>query len=182
MKIGFAGVGGIGSNVAANLVRSGVDNLKLIDFDMVERSNLNRQFYFQDQIGHRKVEALAQNLRRIRSGLVLELIVQRLDQANSLPLFTGCDLVVEGLDSQRDKKMLVEQLAGDMIVVSACGITGVELHSIKSRRLGGCIVLGDLATDCQNAPLFAHKVIAVACHMTEQILQLLAERGKVADG
>jgi len=36
MKIGFAGVGGIGSNVAANLVRSGIDNLKLIDFDRVE--------------------------------------------------------------------------------------------------------------------------------------------------
>lgn len=51
MKIGIAGAGGIGSNVAANLVRSGVTSLKIVDFDRVESSNLNRQFYFSDQIG-----------------------------------------------------------------------------------------------------------------------------------
>ena len=63
MKIGIAGVGGIGSNVALNLVRSGVMQLKLIDFDRVEPGNLNRQFYFADQIGLFKVEALKINLR-----------------------------------------------------------------------------------------------------------------------
>ena len=51
MKVGIAGVGGIGSNVAMNLVRSGVLHLKIVDFDSVETSNLNRQFYFADQIG-----------------------------------------------------------------------------------------------------------------------------------
>ena len=43
MNIGIAGVGGIGSNVALNLVRSGIDRLTLVDFDRVEPSNLNRQ-------------------------------------------------------------------------------------------------------------------------------------------
>ena len=42
MNIGIAGVGGIGSNVALNLVRSGIDRLTLVDFDRVEPSNLNR--------------------------------------------------------------------------------------------------------------------------------------------
>jgi sulfur carrier protein ThiS adenylyltransferase len=59
MNIGIAGVGGIGSNVAVNLVRSGIASLKIVDFDRVEPSNLNRQFYFHDQIGRLKVEALA---------------------------------------------------------------------------------------------------------------------------
>ncbi len=54
MTIGIVGVGGIGSNVAVNLVQSGVRRLKIIDFDRVEPSNLNRQFYFSDQIGRLK--------------------------------------------------------------------------------------------------------------------------------
>jgi len=178
MKLGLAGVGGIGSNVAVNLVRSGVDNLKLIDFDRVEVSNLNRQFYFHDQIGRYKAEALAENLRRIRPDLALEIAVTRLDPANCRTMFADCDLVVEGFDGQADKKMLVEQLAGSKIIVSACGIAGMELHTISRRQLGSCMVVGDFATDCRNAPLFAHKVITVAGHMTEHILQLFAEKGK----
>ncbi len=67
MKIGIAGAGGIGSNVAANLVRSGVSCLKIIDFDRIEPSNLNRQFYFQDQVGCLKVSAVA----GIMTGIIL---------------------------------------------------------------------------------------------------------------
>ena len=43
MKIGIAGAGGIGSNVAVHLVRSGVESIKIADFDTIEKSNLNRQ-------------------------------------------------------------------------------------------------------------------------------------------
>jgi len=182
MKIGFAGVGGIGSNVAANLVRSGVDTLKLIDFDRVESSNLNRQFYFQDQIGAYKVEALAHNLWRIRPELTLDIMIQRLNRTNCRTLFNDCDLVVEGFDREADKKMLVEELAGEHLIVSACGIAGAELETIGRRRLGACTVVGDFATDCRNAPLYAHKVIAVACHMTEQILHIITENGKKQHG
>ena len=53
--VGIAGIGGIGSNVGKILIRSGVMNLKIVDFDHVEPSNLNRQFYFADQIGNPKV-------------------------------------------------------------------------------------------------------------------------------
>jgi sulfur carrier protein ThiS adenylyltransferase len=42
MKVGIAGAGGIGSNVAVHLVRSGVDVLKIVDFDKIEDFNLNR--------------------------------------------------------------------------------------------------------------------------------------------
>jgi molybdopterin/thiamine biosynthesis adenylyltransferase len=58
MKIGIAGAGGIGSNVAVHLVRSGVESIKIADFDRIEKSNLNRQFYFYDQIGMYKSEAV----------------------------------------------------------------------------------------------------------------------------
>ena len=59
--IGIGGAGGLGSNVAVNLVRSGITDIKIADFDVIEQSNLNRQFYFRDQIGQNKVNALYEN-------------------------------------------------------------------------------------------------------------------------
>jgi sulfur carrier protein ThiS adenylyltransferase len=171
MIIGIAGAGGIGSNVAVNLVRSGVDHLKIVDFDRVESSNLNRQFYFHDQIGRFKVEALQENLKRIRPAVRIEALAERIDTANCQHIFLDCDLIVEGFDRQADKKMLVEQFAGSRIVVSACGIAGSDLAAIRTRQLGNCTIAGDFVTDCVDAPLFAHKVTTVANYMTQCILQ-----------
>jgi sulfur carrier protein ThiS adenylyltransferase len=172
MNIGIVGVGGIGSNVAANLVRSGVCHLKIIDFDRVEPSNLNRQFYFRDQIGRLKVEMLEQNLRRIRSDVCIETVAIRIDAGNCKEILADCRLIVEGLDRKSDKKMLLETLSGkDRIIVSASGIAGHDIAGIRVKQLGGCYIVGDFVTDCTRALLFAHKVSAVANIMTDIILR-----------
>jgi len=77
--IGIAGCGGLGSNCAVSLVRAGVGNLILADFDLVEPSNLNRQHYFISDIGKPKVEALAEYLRLINPQINLTLINKKLD-------------------------------------------------------------------------------------------------------
>ncbi len=178
MRIGFAGVGGIGSNVAWMLVRSGMLDLVLADFDRVEQGNLNRQFYFASQIGQYKVDALAFNLKAINPQARIRTLMVRLDAANCAGTFSGCDLVVEGLDRQDEKKMLLESLQHGQKVVSACGIAGGALDSIRVRRIGHCQIAGDFTTDCAQAPLFAHKVTCVAAHMAGLIIK---EAGKHAE-
>ncbi len=171
MKIGIAGAGGIGSNVAVNLVRSGVKCIKLVDFDRLEPSNLNRQFYFEDQIGRFKAEVLCENLQRIDATCRVEPLVLKLDRENITDIFSDCGLIVEGFDSIAAKKMLLEVLAADnRPVVSASGIAGSAMDRIRTRRLGSCHIVGDFSTDCQDAPLYAHKVIGVAAIMTDIIL------------
>jgi sulfur carrier protein ThiS adenylyltransferase len=171
MKIGIAGAGGIGSNVAMMLARGGIDALKLVDFDRVEAANLNRQFYFSDQVGRLKVEMLAENLRRIRPGIAIEAVPARLDAGNCAAIFADCPLVVEGLDLAVEKKMLFEALAPTgRIIVSACGIADADLSAIRVRQVGNCHIVGDFSSDCARDPLCAHKVLAVACRMTEIIL------------
>lgn len=173
MKIGIAGAGGIGSNVAMLLARSGARALRLVDFDRVEAANLNRQFYFADQVGELKVEVLAENLRRIRPGIAVETVPARLDAGNCAAIFADCRLVVEGLDLAGEKKMLLEALANSSrIIVSACGIAGADLTGIRVRQVGSCHIVGDFSSDCARQPLHAHKVLAVACRMTEIILRL----------
>ena len=54
-RVGIAGAGGLGSNCAMHLVRAGVKHLTVVDFDVVNESNLNRQFFFRDQIGQKKM-------------------------------------------------------------------------------------------------------------------------------
>lgn len=171
MRIGFAGVGGIGSNVAWMLVRSGLLDLFLVDFDRVEESNLNRQFYFADQIGEPKVEALTRNLKAINPQVQIRTAMIRLDAGNCAALFAGCDLVVEGLDKEEEKKMLLESLHHGQKVVSACGIAGSALDCIRVRSIGHSLVAGDFTTDCAYAPLFAHKVTCVAAYMAGLIMQ-----------
>jgi sulfur carrier protein ThiS adenylyltransferase len=173
MKIGIAGAGGIGSNVAMLLARSGTPALRLVDFDRVEAGNLNRQFYFADQVGELKVAMLAENLRRIRPGIAVETVPARLDAGNCATIFADCRLVVEALDLAEEKKMLLEALAdGSRTIVSACGIAGDDLSDIRVRRVGNIHIVGDFCSDCARQPLHVHKVLAVACRMTEIILHM----------
>jgi len=172
MKIGIAGAGGIGSNAAVCLVRSGVRRLKIVDFDSVDESNLNRQFYFHDQIGCPKVEALTENLLRIAPDALIEGIVLRLDDENMLRTFEDCDAVVEGFDDLRAKKQLVEALAtAGLTVVSASGVAGQTMEGIEIRRLGNCTVMGDFRTDACQAPCYASKVTTVAAMMAHLLLE-----------
>ena len=65
MKIGIAGCGGIGSNIACHLVRTGINYLKFGDFDKIEESNLNRQFFFSKiKLGFIKVKQLQKILKK----------------------------------------------------------------------------------------------------------------------
>ncbi len=99
------------------------------------------------------------------------MLIKRIDATNCQQIFSDCDLIVEGFDRQADKKMLVEQFAESRMVVSACGIAGSDCTTVRVRRLGRCLIVGDFATDCAQAPLFAHKVATVANVMTQCILQ-----------
>ena len=62
-KVAIFGLGGLGSNVAMWLARLGVGHLWLYDFDRVELSNLNRQYYFSDDVGEYKAVALLKHLQ-----------------------------------------------------------------------------------------------------------------------
>ncbi|KLU60017.1 thiamine-phosphate synthase [Peptococcaceae bacterium CEB3] len=124
-RVGIGGLGGLGSNTAVHLVRSGVRHLVLADFDRVENSNLNRQYYFRDQVGQMKAFALAENLRRINPDVDLTLICERITPANVLTVFDSCGYWVEAFDEAESKKMFVTAgLKHHKRVVAASGLAG----------------------------------------------------------
>lgn len=148
-KVGVAGLGGLGSNVLSHLIRSGVTHFVAADFDVVSQSNLNRQFYFADQIGQKKTSALAENLRRINPDIELELHDCLLTEENIPEIFKNCDVVVEAFDKADAKTMLIAALSKTNIpIVAASGLAGFgRSNDIRVRKVGSRLYLvGDLTS------------------------------------
>ncbi len=172
MRVGIAGAGGIGSNVAFQLVRAGLKRLKIVDFDRIEFSNLNRQFYFADQVGLAKAPTLVQNLKRVNPDVDLESLVMRLDAGNMAAAFRDADVVVEGFDGAEDKKTLLDTFADSKkLVVAASGVAGLDVDRIAVRRLGNCHIVGDFTTEAGADNLYAPKVVMVAAIMSQIVLK-----------
>jgi sulfur carrier protein ThiS adenylyltransferase len=174
IKIGMAGVGGLGSNCAANLVRVGFRRIKLIDFDVVEAKNLDRQFYFADQVGMYKVEALQQNLLRIASDLDLDIEIRKIEKNRVASLFADCDVVAECLDGAADKSTLVSELLPlNKLIVAASGLGGcgssddIRVHRLKKNL----VMIGDLQSDVIFKPALAPRVSIVAAKQADVILE-----------
>lgn len=177
-KIGIAGVGGIGSNVAVHLVRTGIFSLKIVDFDKVELSNLNRQFYFSDQTGLAKIDALYENLKRINSAAEkIERENKFLDENNIVSTFNDCDIIVEGFDKAEYKAMLINSLAAhNKYIVSASGVAGIDTEEITVKKIADKIyIAGDFKTDFQYAKLYSPKIFITASIMSNIILKLVYE-------
>ena len=76
-RVAVAGLGGLGSNIAVMLARSGIGELLLVDFDTVDVTNLNRQMYLIPQLGKPKAEALPEILYQINPYLTYRLRVYK---------------------------------------------------------------------------------------------------------
>ena len=182
IKIGIAGCGGLGSNCAFNLVRSGFIRFKIVDSDVVEISNINRQFYFLDQINMTKVKALEVNLKRINPEINIEAIEQRLNRSNAAKVFADCDIVVEALDEPKEKSMLVSSLLNKVkLIVTASGVAGFgNSDQIRIKKINKNLVLvGDLKTGIDKVPAFSPRVNIVAAKQADIILEY-ALRGPVS--
>lgn len=176
-RIGLAGAGGLGSNCAACLVRVGFKNFTIVDFDCVDPSNLDRQFYFADQVGMKKVEALRANLLRINPYLELQTLSVTLESANIQEIFLDCDVVVECLDRAEAKSMLVSGiLPSGKLIVSASGLGGWgSSDDLKVRKLKpNLILIGDLASDIEKAPALSPRVSVAAAKQADVVLEFVA--------
>jgi len=174
VKTCIAGAGGLGSNCALYLVRSGFKKFRIIDFDVVEHSNLNRQFYFAAQVGRSKVEALKENLLLVNADLEIEALPEKIHQENVKEYFSGCDVVVEALDNVRSKKILVEAcLDSDKLLVAVSGLAGwgksdgIKIHRIKDNFY----IVGDMMSEAgPGCPPLAPGVNVAAAKQADVVL------------
>ncbi len=183
-RVGIAGLGGLGSQVAIALARIGVGELVLADFDVVEPSNLNRQQYFVEQIGLPKVEALCGTLARVNPYVRLSPHGVRLVPGNIPEIFRGCRVLLECFDRADQKAMLVETALAalpEAWVVAASGLAGyAPADDIRTHRVGSRLfVVGDLEAEARPGVGLMAPRVGVAAHAQANLALrlLLGEEG-----
>lgn len=186
VTIGIAGAGGLGSNCAMHLVRSGFKKFVIADFDRVDESNLNRQAYRLDQVGELKVMALSRNMLAVNPDLELDLRTVSVTPENIEALFIHCDVVIEAFDSPSFKKMIVEKfIATDKVVVTASGMGGAgNMESMKTRRVrDNLYMIGDMETECcAEMPPLSPKVGVAAAMQADAVLHHYLEEFRKQGG
>lgn len=177
--VAIAGLGGLGSNVALALARAGVCGLKLVDFDRVELSNLNRQQYGIRHLGRYKTEALTEELLEINPYLQIKYCTVRVDENNVKNLFEGVTVICEAFDVPETKAMLVNrvlEIFPDTIIVSASGMAGYgSSNTVITRKITDRFYLcGDGTSKVRPGEgLMAPRVMMCASHEANMIIRLL---------
>ena len=180
-SVGIAGAGGLGSNAAMMLARSGVGHILLIDGDCVEPSNLNRQHYFPVHLGMAKVDALAGQLRQLNPDIHVDARRLWLDQHNIPLLLNSAELWIEALDDAATKALFASAaLSAGKTVICGSGMGGFGTYAMKRRRMGKMIVVGDMKTDIAHHPPLAPRVIQCAAMQADAALEWLLT-GTVGD-
>lgn len=178
-RVAIAGLGGLGSNIAVMLARTGVGNLLLIDFDVVEPSNLNRQNYYISHLGLPKTVALQMIIKEINPFISVETQTIRVEESNVVRLFQDYGIVCEAFDGALAKAMLVntllEKCPGKKIV-SGSGMAGFgSSNLIKThKKMKDLYICGDLESEAAiGNGLMAPRVQICAGHQANMVLRLL---------
>ncbi len=94
------GFGGLGTPAAVYLASAGVGRIGLVDHDIVEMPNLQRQFLFgEDDVGRKKVDVAGQKLRQVNPNVKIEVYGQKLDSSNALEVIRRYDAVIDATDN-----------------------------------------------------------------------------------
>ena len=174
-KVGIAGAGGLGSNLAHALVRCGFRDFTLIDNDRIEASNLNRQNYYLDEIGFPKVEMLSKRLKQINPGVLVQTYKVWLNADNVMNYFEDRDILLEAFDGAESKKMFLEAFRNSSkLVILGSGMAGFDnSRELKIRSINeNLFIVGDGITSVGNEnPPFAPRVMACAALMASVVLE-----------
>ena len=181
-KVGIAGAGGLGSNCAVSLARTGVGTLVIADFDKIELSNISRQFYFIDQVGMMKTVALKENLKRIRPEINVVTHQTVLSEKNITSVFRECQVIVEAFDRSDMKQMFIEtvqkELAGIPLIVGS-GLAGWgNTEALKFRKIDETLyICGDEMSEAtDDYPPLAPRVCIVANMQANAVIEILMRK------
>ena len=189
-KVAVIGMGALGSHGADLLARAGVGGLILIDRDLVEWSNLQRQSLYTEQdatAGRPKVEAAAERLAAVNHEVALEVQLADLSARNAPALLAGASLLFDGTDNFATRYLLNDWAVAHDVPYVYAGV-------VATYGLVGTIVPGGPCLrctypeppeaahtpTCQSAGVFGPAVAVVAGLAAGEALKLAAGRGGAA--
>ncbi|MCI6007473.1 sulfur carrier protein ThiS adenylyltransferase ThiF [Oscillospiraceae bacterium LCP25S3_E10] len=180
-SVAVMGLGGLGSNIVLQLARTGIGSLHLIDYDVVEPSNLNRQQYMIKHLGMLKTEALKEQIQQVNPYVNVKTTAVKLTEDNIIEYIKHSDVICEAFDKPECKAMAVNAVLEnlpDKYMVASSGMAGLESsNAIATRKIGSRLyICGDGVTAAkQSCGLMAPRVSICAGHMANMILRIITE-------
>lgn len=176
--VGIAGAGGLGSNCAAALARVGIGKIIICDFDVISKDNLNRQYYFFEQIGQKKVFTIEENILYINPKVKVESHDIKLEPQSIIRLFRLCDVIVEAFDLAEMKQMIIETVLSELPEIPL--ITGIGMagwgnsNILKVTKVDNLYICGDEKSEiAEDLPPLAPRVGIVANMQANTVMEIL---------
>ena len=178
-KVCVVGCGGLGGYIIEILARLGVLNITVVDFDVFETNNLNRQlFSTESRLGTSKTSAAIKRIASVNSDAVITGITERLDENNASDILKGHDIAVDALDNAETRLLIsrtCRELGIPMVHGSIAGWYGQVasifpgdntleklFSSLKSER--------GIEKDYGNLPFTASAIASIQCAECVKIL------------
>lgn len=184
-KIAVIGAGGLGSPVLLYLTAVGVGLIKLIDFDKVSLSNLNRQvIHWTDDIGRDKVISAKEKLNKLNPNVKIIPVKQVLSRENSETLLKDVDLCIDALDNWRSKLLLNEtcvKLGKPLIHAGVRGFYGQMLVIIPGKTpCLRCIIPDELMEYKEKIPVVGVTPGVLGLLQALEAIKLITEIGDLS--
>ena len=186
------GCGGIGTHIAWHMTSLGVGKITLLDFDVVEESNLNRQILFDmDCVGEKKVCVLKERLLKVNPNIKINVIDKLIDSFETLETVCLCDdfdLIIKSLDSPEKVALWLDTVCKKNKIPYVTGVT------LRNEVLIGPTFIPDKSeigwSDLINLNQSAKKINGIApslgimlCYAAEEIaieaFKILTSKGKL---
>lgn len=179
-KVAILGLGGIGSNIATSLSRIGVGKLILVDYDIVEPSNLNRQQYFIQDIGKYKTQAMKEYIDKINPFIDVEIHNTYVTKEN-MNFLDEVDIIIEAFDNPNCKAEISNFVLlhmKDKYLIASSGMAGYyDSNIITTKKIReNFYICGDFVNEAKEGEgLMAPRVAICANHMANLASKILIE-------
>jgi len=182
-RVGIVGCGGLGSYVVTSLALAGIGGLTIIDPDVPDITNLNRQFIYcrhvlSGETPRPKAELMAEWIRSINPDVSVDYYVGRFD-AETCGLFDGCDIMVDCLDSISSRQFLNEysvRTGKPMVHGGISGFTAEMCTVVPGQTPCLRCILGDMPDSAKPPASIGSVVMFAGSLEATEVLKLVAGR------
>ena len=189
-RVLIIGMGGLGSPVAMYLAAAGIGHLVLVDDDVVELSNLQRQIiHSTNDIGLSKVESAKQTIQDLNSEIKITTFAERLDDKNLAEEVTAADIVIDGTDNFTSRFALNAQcVKSSTPLISGAAIRMEGQVSVFNKTPTSpcyrCLYKdeGELDASCSNNGVLSPVVGIIGSIQATEAIKVLLDIGETLDG
>ncbi len=139
-RVVVIGAGGLGSPVLIYLAAAGIGHITIIDFDSVDKTNLNRQvLHGEEDIGRIKVESAKESLERLNSTIEISIIPEKLTEENAEALLTNHDVIIDCVDNVQTRLLVNRWAVLLNIPLIEGGVEGFHGFVMRVRPESPCL-------------------------------------------